>query len=310
MGKEMQGVEGDTGWKKAIPEARDRLQSRVLVWVVGGCWCGCLGTHFAPRRDSAYEFPVFVMEVFVLSVAFALIARRLRAATVGGAACGGMICFLMTFWTGAWTKSVMRSGLTPLLLLFLLTFFATRAGKKRKISAGLAEARRGRSAAQVIANLSIAGICASPWSAWIVSGETSLVTGWAIFGMKIGCLGALVEATADTVSSEIGQAFGGDPVIINAAPGESGHRWCDDIVGSCAGVAAGALVATAGGWAMHLSARAMLTALGAGICGLFFDSLLGATVERRGWMGNDLVNFTSTLFSAALAAVVYRFFVF
>ena len=35
MGEEMRGVEGDTGWRKAIPEERDRLQSRVLVGVVG-----------------------------------------------------------------------------------------------------------------------------------------------------------------------------------------------------------------------------------------------------------------------------------
>jgi uncharacterized membrane protein len=60
---------------------------------------------------------------------------------------------------------------------------------------------------------------------------------------------------------------------------------------------------------MHLSAGAILTSLGAGIGGLFFDSLLGATVERRGWIGNDLVNFTSTLFAAALATGVYRLFV-
>jgi uncharacterized membrane protein len=36
--------------------------------------------------------------------------------------------------------------------------------------------------------------------------------------------------------------------------------------------------------------------------GLFFDSLLGATVERRGWIGNDLVNFVSTLVAALIAA--------
>jgi uncharacterized protein (TIGR00297 family) len=306
----MQGVEGDTGWRKAIPEERDRLQSKALVWVVGALlvWL-CADAVRAAARFSI-RFPVFVLEVFVLSAAFALIARRLRAATVGGAVCGGMICFLMTFWTGAWTKSVMRSGLTPLVLLFLVTFFATRAGRQQKMKAGLAEARRGRSAAQIIANLSIAGICASPWSAWIVGGETSLLTGSAILVLKMGCLAALVEATADTVSSEIGQAFGGDPLLLvglrSVAPGTDGAI---TVIGSWAGVGGGALVAITGGWAMHLSAGAILTALGAGICGLFFDSLLGATVERRGWVGNDLVNFTSTLFAAILAAVVYRFVV-
>jgi uncharacterized membrane protein len=53
----------------------------------------------------------------------------------------------------------------------------------------------------------------------------------------------------------------------------------------------------------------MLIALAAGAGGLFFDSFLGATMERRGWIGNDLVNFASTLFAAVLAAVCCRFFV-
>jgi uncharacterized protein (TIGR00297 family) len=310
MDEEMQGVEKDTGWRKAIPEARDRLQSRVLVWVVGLLLTGLSADAVRAAAKFGVRFPVFVLEVFVLSAAFALTARRLRAATVGGATFGGMICFLMTFWTGIWTKSVLRSGLTPLVLLFLVTFLATRAGSQRKISAGLAEARRGRSAAQVIANLSVAGACAPPWVAWTVGGETSLLTGWAILTMKTGCLAALVEATADTVSSEMGQAFGGDPVLIlglrRVLPGTDGAV---TVLGSGAGVVAGLLVAIAGGWAMHLRAEVVFIALGAGVCGLFFDSFLGATVERRGWLGNDLVNFASTLFAAVLGALVYRFFV-
>ena len=45
----------------------------------------------------------------------------------------------------------------------------------------------------------------------------------------------------------------------------------------------------------------LLTVFAAGCAGLIFDSMLGATVERKGWLGNDLVNFTSTVFAALLA---------
>ena len=139
---------------------------------------------------------------------------------------------------------------------------------------------------------------------------SGLVDVWAFAVVKVMCVAALAEATADTVSSEIGQAFGGDPVLISelrrVEPGTDGAV---TLLGTCAGVAAAAAIAVVGGWAIHLSLPAVLTALGAGICGLFFDSFLGATVERRGWVGNDLVNFTSTVFAAALAAVVYRFMV-
>ncbi len=43
------------------------------------------------------------------------------------------------------------------------------------------------------------------------------------------------------------------------------------------------------------------TELDAGVFGLFFDSLLGATLERRGWINNDAVNFLSTASAAGFA---------
>jgi len=45
-----------------------------------------------------------------------------------------------------------------------------------------------------------------------------------------------------------------------------------------------------------------------GILGMVADSYLGAWLERRGRMGNDGVNFTSTAIAAALAVAFLRLF--
>jgi uncharacterized protein (TIGR00297 family) len=315
MSEEIRGGAGDTGWRKAIPQARDRLQSRVLVGIVGTLLAGLCAYSVFVAYPSVASFSALPVKAVGISLGFALLVRMLRAATLVGAICGGMICFLIMFWTGSLSESVLRNGLAPLILLFVLTFVSTRAGRTRKARAGLAESRRGRSAAQVIANLSVAALSISPMAGAMSRSITfccvlGIADLWVAEMVKVMCVAALVEATADTVSSEIGQAFGGDPVLIaglhRVEPGTDGAV---TLLGSGIGIVAGAVVAIAGGWAMHLTVAATLTALVGGVCGLFFDSLLGATVERRGWIGNDLVNFTSTLFAAILAAVVYRFFV-
>jgi uncharacterized protein (TIGR00297 family) len=319
MGEEMQGVEGDTGWRKAIPEGRDRLQSRALVWVVGIVLAleasSVLWQVYSMWGGQNVDEHVLLAEIVGISVIFAGLVLALRAATVAGALFGGVICFLILSGTASSQYTIVRSGLTPLALLFVLTFLATRAGRRVKARAGLAEKRRGRSAAQIIANLSVAGLAVSTPGFVLVTGGGVCCGGgyyrvWVWPAMMMMCLAALVEATADTVSSEIGQAFGGRPVMLltrqRVDPGADGAV---TFLGSLAGIAGGAFVAVVGMWALRLTPSQAAIALFAGVCGLFFDSFLGATVERRGWIGNDLVNFTSTLFAAILAIVVYWFFV-
>jgi uncharacterized protein (TIGR00297 family) len=310
MDEEIRGAGGDAGWRKAIPKERDRLQSRVLVGVVAPLLVGMTILTLIGGYARVDRFTTIYYSSLAVSVAFAIIVFLLRAATPAGAACGGMICYDLTLLTSDYGASIGRTALIPLATLFLLTFFSTRAGKGRKANAGLSERHSGRNAAQVIANLFVAALCVTPVMMIFIHLLIEQFSFEIFRMMKVMCVAALAEATADTVSSEMGQAFGGHPVLIvglrRVEPGTDGAV---TLLGTCAGVAAAALVAIAGGWAIHLSLRVVLTALGAGICGLFFDSFLGATVERRGWIGNDLVNFTSTLFAAILAAVVYRFFV-
>jgi uncharacterized protein (TIGR00297 family) len=311
MGEEMEGVKGDRGWRKAIPEARDRLQSRVLVGVVG--FLLALETVVVLRQvyfiwgGQNVREHILLAEIVGISVAFAGLVFSLHAATVAGALFGGMINFLLVSGTASSRYTIIRSGLAPLAILFVLTFLATRAGRLVKAQAGLAEKRHGRTSAQIIANLSIAGLAVSELGFELVMGGgiccgTLYYQVWVWPAMMVMCLAALVEATADTVSSEIGQAFGGVPVmLVGLRRVDVGTDGAVTLVGSGAGIVAGALVAIVGVWALRLSVLDGMIVFLAGICGLFFDSLLGATVERRGWLGNDLVNFSSTVFAAGVA---------
>jgi uncharacterized protein (TIGR00297 family) len=315
MGEEMQGGTGDTEWRKAISKERDRLQSRMLVGVIGvllalESFSALRQVYFIWGGQSVDERFLFV-EIVGVSAVFASLVLSLRAATAAGALCGGMISFLLLSGTASSRYMIIRSGLAPLALLFVLTFLATRARRAVKARAGLAEKRHGRNAAQVIANLSIAALVVSGLGLQLVIGGgiccgSGYYKIWIWPAMMLMCLAAMVEATADTVSSEIGQAFGGRPVMLmtmqRVDPGTDGGV---TLLGSVAGIAGGAFVAAIGMWALRLSVAQATMALFAGICGLFFDSVLGATVERRGWIGNDLVNFSSTVFASALAIGIY-----
>ena len=247
MSEEMRGE----GWTKAIPEARDRVQSRWLVRVVGAILAALILSQMYRVYILAARFPSVVAWGVGISLGFALLVKMLRAATTGGAVCGGMICWLVTLWTATYTENVLRSGLTPLIILFGLTFAATRMGRAKKTRAGLAESRRGRNAAQVIANLSVAALCGPLFGmaliGWSYRSGSRIIGAWIFATIKVACLAALVEATADTVSSEIGQAFGGEPMMITSlrrvAPGTDGAVTA---LGTCAGVAGGAVVAMAG----------------------------------------------------------------
>src|SRR5271170_7864486 len=88
MDEEMQGGEGDTGWRKAIPEARDRLQSKWLLGVVGALlvW---ETTSVHPQIYFLWDTDrtaalILIAKIVGISIAFAWLVSALRAATWGG----------------------------------------------------------------------------------------------------------------------------------------------------------------------------------------------------------------------------------
>jgi uncharacterized protein (TIGR00297 family) len=294
---------------KAIPPARDRVQSRLLVWTVAPLiLVACAQTIYLAH---AYRWEMPLAKAIAVSVVFSLAAWLLRAATPAAAAIGGTICLMLTFWTGSIAESALKSALTPLLALFVLTFLATRSGRGQKAEHGLAESRRGRRTSQVIANLGVAALLSN------FAGDRAIL--WfaqnpgipdlnSLWILRVVVLATLAEATADTVASEIGQAFGGTPILLTTLRRvEPGTDGAFTFTGTIAGIIAAAVVAGIGAWSMHLDTYVFSIAMGAATLGLFFDSLLGATLELRGWIGNDLVNFASTAFAAFVALLALRF---
>ena len=236
-------------------------------------------------------------QAIAISTGFAGLVLALRAGTLLAAFTGWLVTATLYFRTPGW-----RTALWPLLLLFLLTFAATRFGRRRKERLGIAEDPHGRSASQVAANLGVAALATIPMAATRVPLIYPAISRAAL----LAALAALAEATADTLSSELGQVLGGDPWLLSTfrrVP--AGTDGAVSLAGTLAGLAGAAAIALLSAYVLKLSRPEMLLILAAGSAGLFVDSLLGATLERRSWLNNDAVNALSTLAAAAIAALSY-----
>jgi uncharacterized protein (TIGR00297 family) len=153
----------------------------------------------------------------------------------------------------------------------------------------------------VAANLGVAGLACDGLAQSMLAGSNWFAHAAPDLLLAAG-LAALAEAAADTISSEIGQVLGGQPRMITSMRRvEAGTDGAVSLVGTLAGVAAAGIVAAVGAWALGGGAAMFWISYTGGVFGLFFDSLLGATLERRGWLNNDAVNFLSTASAAVFA---------
>ncbi|MBN8248212.1 MAG: DUF92 domain-containing protein [Verrucomicrobia bacterium] len=114
-------------------------------------------------------------------------------------------------------------------------------------------------------------------------------------------VGTFAAALSDTLSSEFGQLAGKRPLLITT--GEEVPVGTDGgitLAGTLMGILGAALLSLLGRSIGLTPVRATLPLLLAGLAGNLLDSWLGATLERRGVLNNEGVNFINTLGGAAL----------
>lgn len=233
--------------------------------------------------------------LFLILSAGAIYSIRARKLTLP-AALTGVLLALLIFGGAGFT------GLAMMTFFFLSGSAATSWKLKWKQQEGLAETNKGiRNAMQVIAN---AGISALAGLIVLLFPSNPGV----VNVMHLLMAAAFASATADTLSSELGNIYGKRFYnILSFKKDERGLNGVISLEGSFCGFAGSTLIALIYAIGFGWRSSEVLMIMIAGTIGNIFDSLLGATLERKHWIGNNAVNFLNTAIAALSAWILTGF---
>jgi uncharacterized protein (TIGR00297 family) len=218
----------------------------------------------------------------------ALAGYALRTVSKSGAVCG-FGSGATIFWCAGW------QGWLLLMAAFLAATLTSRVGLRRKTVLGIAEAHGGRrGAGNAIANTGIAAAAAAT-SAFTYAHDAAL----------LAFAAALTAGASDTIAREIGKAWGQRTWLIaplrRVPPGTSGALSLEGTAAGLLGAFALAGVAIALGLVPE---RALIPIVAGATIGSLVESGLGATLEPRGILNNDALNFINTGLAAFATLVI------
>jgi uncharacterized protein (TIGR00297 family) len=235
-------------------------------------------------------FSFGIQEIMLLAflLAVMVLCYQLKKLTFSGSVAAGFIgcvVYLADHYRGVF------------LLLFFLIISVIATSHKKHVKLALYPSStdtKGRTAGQVFANGGVAALCALLSLAYPLHSLIFIVM----------MASSLASALADTLSSELGVIYGQRFFnILSLKPDVKGLDGVVSIEGTLIGASGAFLV---GICFTGFTTIAVIIGI-AGMLGNLFDSVSGATLERKGLIGNNFVNFLNTLFAALIGFMLFLF---
>jgi len=243
-------------------------------------------------EDLNYQVPARILIIAIaIAFSFGYFAYRFRVADVSGLFSGALVGIILIVFADLRWFLVM-------LAFLVIGSAATRYRYDLKASAGIAECHGGvRGYVNVFANGLVSVAAAVLFG---LSGGNPLLL--ALF------LGSVATAAADTAGGEIGMTSR-DPVLITTfEPVPKGTNGGVTLLGEAASLGASAAIALSALLLGIGTTRMLLFATLAGFIGSNVDSLVGALLENRGFIGNAGTNLIATLAGGLLALALASLF--
>ncbi len=188
-----------------------------------------------------------------------------------------------------------------LLAFFFLGSLFTRYKYKYKQAHGIAEEKGGARGYKNVFSNSLAAL--------------SLAVAYRIFAPSYSMLllsaylGSLATACGDTLASEIGQTYRGEPRMITTfkkvRPGTDGAVSSLGEGAAFFGASVISLFAVVLIPGIHNMYIVVIAAIAGGFIGTNIDSVLGATLQQKGYLSNNGVNLFATISGAIVSGMIY-----
>ncbi|GAB3415654.1 DUF92 domain-containing protein [Niabella aquatica] len=226
--------------------------------------------------------------LFIISTGIVL-SILLKKLTIPAAITGGLLSSFIYLDTGL-------PGIAVMAAFFIIGVWVTSWKLDTKLKTGLAETGKGkRTVGQVFANAGLpAFIGLADWLCPLLQINAPV--------MIASCFSA---ATADTVSSELGNIYGRRFYnILGLKQDKKGLNGVISLEGSLLGFAGSGIIALLYSAFNAGTLSSFMIVLISGTAGNIADSVCGAAWERKGWLNNNAVNFLSTAVAAIMAWIL------